>query len=131
MVNIVCITLDGLDLKLKANKSGCIRIGKRYHAECVNITSSFGPIPWGTQISYLGVNIVAAQKISVCYDKPKSNFYSSVNAIYGKLGLINDTSVSLNLISLVALPCLLYAQEALPLTNAICRSIELPWSSFH
>jgi len=33
MVNIVCLTLDGLDLKLNAKKSYCIRIGKHYHAD--------------------------------------------------------------------------------------------------
>ena len=70
---------------------------------------------------------MAAAKFS-CFDKPKSNFYSSFNAIYSKLGKINNAIVTLNLISSIALPCLLFAVEALPLTKAIVKVLEHPWS---
>ena len=36
--------------------------------------------------------------------------------------------MTLNLISTIALPCLLNAVEALPLTKTVLRSIEHPWS---
>lgn len=128
MINIVCQTLADIDLKLNSNKSCCIRIGKRCYADCTDVQSSFGPIPWMSKTSYLGIEILKAPKFSICYDNVKSNFYSSFNALYGKLGAINDVTVSLKLVFSIALPCLLYAQEALPQTNAIFRSIELPWS---
>jgi hypothetical protein len=128
MIDIVCHELNELDLKLNASKSCCIRIGKRFHADCVCIQSSAGPIPWQTKTSYLGVILLSARKFTVSYDKLKSNFYSSFNAIYSKLGKTNDVRVPLSLAFSIALPCLLYAQEALPLTKAICKTIELPWS---
>jgi len=72
---------------------------------------------------------MANKKFTHCSDRSKSKFYSSFNAIYGKLGKIGDPMVTLNLISSVALPCLLYAQEALhPLTKTSAKSIEHPWS---
>ena len=71
---------------------------------------------------------MAAAKFNCCFDKPKSSFYSSFNAIYSKLGKINNAIVTLNLISSIALPCLLFAVEALPLTKAIVRVLEHPWS---
>jgi len=36
--------------------------------------------------------------------------------------------VTLNLISSVALPCLLFAVEAQPLTKAVIKVLEHPWS---
>ncbi len=55
-------------------------------------------------------------------------FYSSFNAIYSKLGKINNPIVTLNLVSSIALSCLLFAVEALPLTKAVIRVLEHPWS---
>ena len=79
-------------------------------------------------MTYLGVKILATYKFSCCFDKPKSSFYSSFNAIYSQLGKINNAIVTLHLISSIALPCLLFAVEALPLTKAVIKVLEHPWS---
>ena len=128
MVNICCVELSLLDLKLNESKSVCIRIGKRFHSECCSIVTPSGCIAWADAAIYLGVRIISASNFSCCYDKFKSKFYASFNSIYGKLGKINNPIVTLSLVSSMALPCLLYACEALPLTRAILKSIENPWT---
>jgi len=107
--NIDNIEFKNIDLVLNESKSQCIRIGKRWHEQCVPLRTSNGIIPRSNSVTYLGVNVLAAAKFSCCFDKPKSNFYSSFNAIYSKLGKINNAIVTLNLISSIALPCLLFA----------------------
>ena len=128
MISICCREFNNIDLVLNESKSCCIRIGKRWHEKCVPLQTSKGVIPWSTSVTYLGVNTLAAAKFTCCFDKPKSSFYASFNAIYSKLGKINNAIVTLNLVSSIALPCLLFAVEALPLTKSIIRIIEHPWS---
>ena len=111
------------------SKSSCIRIGKQWQSAPSTITANSDSIEWTSDVLYLGVTILAAKKFSCCHDILKSKFYSSFNAIYGKLGKIGDPFVTLNLISIIALPCLLYAQEALPfITKSVAKIIEHPWS---
>jgi Reverse transcriptase (RNA-dependent DNA polymerase) len=128
MIDICCNELCKIDLVLNETKSVCIRIGKRWHCKCNPLKTRNGLIAWSDAAMYLGVNIKSAAKFTCCFDKAKSNFYSSFNAIYSKLGKINNQIVTLNLISSIALPCLLFAVEALPLSKSVIKSIEHPWS---
>lgn len=127
MIAICCREFNDIDLVLNESKSRCIRIGKRWHEQCVPLHTTSGIIPWSNSVTYLGINILAATKFSCCFDKSKSSFYSSFNAIYSKLGNINNPIVALNLISYIALPCLLFAVKALPITKTVIRVIEHPW----
>ena len=127
MIDVCCSEFNNIDLVLNESKSRCIRICKRWHEECVPLRISKDIIPWSNSVTYLGVNTLAASKFSCCFDKPKSSFYSSFNAIYSKLGKINNAIVTLHLISSIALPCLLFAVEALPLTKAVVKVMEHPW----
>jgi hypothetical protein len=129
MIAVCCTEFNDIDLVLNESKSRCIRIGKRCHEQCVPLRTTKGIIPWSNSVTYLGVHILAAAKFTCCFDKPKSSFYSSFNAIYSKLGKINNPIVTLNLVASIALPCLLFAVEALPkLTKAVTRVLEHPWS---
>ena len=128
MVNICCEELRSIDLKLNESKSVCIRVGKRFNVACPPITTATGVIAWSTSATYLGVDIVSAKAFTCCISRIKSKFYASFNAIYGKLGKVNNAIVTLNLIAAMALPVILYASEALPLTKAIVKTREHPWS---
>jgi hypothetical protein len=128
MVNICCMELSNIDLRLNVAKSKCIRIGRRWHIESVAIETAYGSIHWSTEVRYLGVNIIAGSKFQCNIDDAKRNFYASFNAIYSKLGKINNPIVTLKLISTIALPCLLFAQEALPMTKSYTKALEHPWS---
>ena len=106
-----------------------MRVGTQWHLAPTPIHANNDLIEWASEIVYLGITILAAKKFTCSHDRSKSKFYSSFNAIYGKLGKIGDPFVTLNLIYNIALPCLLYAQEALPLTTkSVTKTIEHPWS---
>ena len=128
MVNICCEEFGNIDLVLNVKKSACIRIGKRCHQQCDPIRTAQGPISWCNKVTYLGMDIVSATKFTCCFDRLKAKFYSSFNSIYSKLGKINDIIVTLNLVSTIALPCLLFAIEAIPVTQTILKVLEHPWS---
>ena len=128
MVSICCEEFGKIDLALNVNKSACIRIGKRCYEKCEPITTAQGNIAWCDKVTYLGMDIVSATKFTCCFDRLKAKFYSSFNSIYSKLGKINDIIVTLNLVSTIALPCLLFAIETLSLSKTVLRTIEHPWS---
>ena len=62
------------------------------------------------------------------WDKHKSRFYTSFNAIYSKLGRLNNEMVTMHLVSSIALPSLLFATEAVPQNKSFIKCIEHPWS---
>ena len=128
MVNICCQQLQEIDLRINDSKSTCIRIGKRWFEKCNPIMTPTGQIKWNTQLNYLGIDIPAGKKYLCCYDRLKSKFYASFNAIYCKLGKINNPIVSLNLIATISLPCLMYAIEAQCLNKTFISSLDHPWS---
>ena len=55
-------------------------------------------------------------------------FFSTFNALYGQLGKQNNVLVTLHLASSIALPCLLYAIEAVPFTKSFLKSLDHPWT---
>ena len=129
MINICCNELDKLDLSLNGSKSSCLRIGKRWHVKCVPLHTTKGEvINWVSSVTYLGVVITTGPTFNFSLDKPKSKFYSSFNAIYCKLGKINNPIVTLHLISTIALPALLYSLEVLPINKTCMKALEHPWS---
>ena len=59
MVNICQDELDAINLKINIKKSNCLRIGKRYMANCCTISTKIGIIPWVKEIKYLGLNVLS------------------------------------------------------------------------
>ena len=99
-----------------------------WHAKCNNLHTANEEISWTDSVLYLGVFVTSASKFTCNYDRCKANFYASFNAIFSKLGRIGHPIVTLNLVSSIALPCLLFATEALPLTKTTMKVVEHPWS---
>ena len=128
MVNICCTELCNIDLAINSTKSACLRIGPRWCSNCCHIYTPSGQICWIQDIVYLGVTVLAGKQLKFDFEKCKSCFYRSFNAIYSKLGRINNPIVTLNLISSIAMPCLLYAVEALRINNATFKTLEHPWT---
>ena len=128
MLDIVCDELNDIDLLLNEKKSVCIRFGQRWHQTCSPLLTKRGSIQWSKSVTYLGVNLLAGGKFCCDVHIPKSKFYASFNSIYSKLGKINNPIVTLNLVSSMSLPSLLYAVEALSLNSAFLRAVEHPWS---
>jgi hypothetical protein len=128
MVNLCNREFNHIGLSINSSKSSCIRIGKAWKSNCVDIKLPSGKLQWASSIKYLGVDILAGKKFTICFDSSKSKFYSSFNSIYSKISKVKNPIVILNLISSIALPCLLYNTEALPLNITTAKELDHPWS---
>ena len=123
MVDKCCDEVNDLDLRLNTSKSVCIRIGPRSFNEYVPVFINKLPVHWCNEIIYLGVTIVAGSKYRCSLERMKSKFYGSFNAIYSQLGKLNSPIVTLNLVSSIALPCLLYTSESMPFSSNLFTQI--------
>ena len=124
MVKVCCEELDAINLKLNTNKSYCIRIGKRFFAQCPNISTGNGDIAWAKEAKYLGIIIESNRRFKVSFSDMKCKFYASFNALYSKLGHIPDLNVTIHLLESISVPILLYALEALNLNKSELNSLE-------
>ena len=77
---------------------------------------------------YLGIKILTGSKFKCCFAKIKSKFYRSANAILGKINCHDNAIVSVNLVSSIALPVLMYSTEALGLNKSEVNILDHPWS---
>ena len=116
--------LDWLDMSLNVNKSSAIRIGERWEKRLPPLVVGDKDIPWGHELKYLGVVIVAAVKFLVALHPPKVKFFQSLNAIMGKIGDSQAVGLVLSLAATNCVPILLYGLDACSLTNAQLSSLE-------
>ena len=128
MVKVCCDKLDAINLKLNTNKSYCIRIGKRFFADCPKIYSDNGHIAWAKEAKYLGIIFESNRRFKVSFTGMKCKFYASFNTMYSKLGHIPDLSVTIHLLESISVPILLYALEALNLNKSELNSLEFTFS---
>ena len=122
--------LNDIDLRINVNKSACLRMGPRFKEQCSTMAASIGPIGWVQDIKYLGIIIKSDIhfKNDLAIQENKKKFYRSANAIFSKLGKLNNNFiVASNLTASIALPCLLYAMETLCLKKSQISSLEHCW----
>lgn len=113
------------NLTVNFKKSCSLRIGPRFEATCVNITSVTGAtLPWVKLVRYLGVYIVSCRTFKCSLDNAKRSFHRSLNAIFGKVGRTAHEEVTLQLVASKCLPLLMYGTEACQLTKADTHSLD-------
>jgi hypothetical protein len=127
MIDVCCRELSLLDIKINPSKSNAIRIGKRFKEKCSDLHAGNEIIAWVNEAKYLGGCIVSGQNFKCNFEKAKRKYYRAANGILAKLENKDNVSVTLNLLSSVALPVLTYSIEALSLNNAELISINHPW----
>ena len=124
MIKVCCVELKDINLNLNIKKSSCLRIGKNCFAKCIDITANNEPIPWVSEVKYLGITIVRGKTFKVSLAEAKGKFYSSFNALYSKLGCVLDVNVVVHLMEYIAVPVLCYALEGLDLTKSELSSLD-------
>jgi len=78
--------LNDVDMCINANKSQCIRFGRRYNTHCAALTTASGwAINWVDCCRYLGVFFNSACTFKCNFDNAKSCFFRAFNALYSKL----------------------------------------------
>jgi exonuclease III len=123
--------LAWLDMSINISKSCCLRIGPRFDFKCYSILTTNGlPLPWATELRYLGVYILSSRVFKCSQDHAKRAYYRSLNAIFGKIGRSASEEVILQLVSSKCLPILLYASEACGLNKSDIRSLDFVVNRF-
>lgn len=123
--------LSWLDMAVNIKKSCCLRIGARHSAKCAEILTTDGhPLPWVSEIRYLGVYIVRSQSFKCSVNYAKASFYSAANAIFGKIGRLASEEVTVHLFKAKCLPILLYGLEAFDLSKAVMASLDFTVNRF-
>ena len=128
MINICCQQLAMLDLKINVSKSAAIRIGNRFKNDCSNLFALNDIIQRTNEAKYLGITVQSGSKFKCSLDKTKCKYYRAVNAILAKVGSNNNKPVTVNLISSIARPILLYSVESLSLNKSELISLNHPWT---
>ena len=127
MLNKYCTELSLLDLKINSAKSSALRIGSRHKSRCIKLSVANEKIEWAEAVKYLGIFIVSGPTFKCSFVKSKSKFYRSANSILSKIGNCDNATVTVSLMSSIALSILTYATEALVLNKSELNVLNHPW----
>jgi len=87
LVNICETEIMNVDMSINVKKSVCIRVGPRFNAKCVNITSVSGlQFEWVDKCRYLGVFFVSGRQFRCSFDNAKFFFLLRLTQFSAKLG---------------------------------------------
>ena len=120
-----------LDMSINVKKSGCLRVGPRCEASCVNIITHNGcKIPWVKEMRYLGIYMIHGHRFKCSWEHARKSFYRSLNSIFGKVGRHASEEVVLQLVIAKCLPILLYGVDACPLNKSDLSSMDFAMNRF-
>ena len=77
MINVCNSEFQWLDMSVNANKSACIRIGRRFDVSVCNVTIDRRPINWCKELKYLGVVFVAGRLFNCDLHLAKPNIFGA------------------------------------------------------
>ena len=120
-----------LDMPVNLNKSHCIRIGPRFNAKCSSICLSDTPINWVEEIDFLGIRLKSCKNFRCAWSGAKKKFFSSANAIVGKLGTKVANYVTLKLIYTNSIPALMYGTIATGLDRKDISELSRAYDSIY
>ena len=118
MINLCCSELTLLDLKINSTKSVAIGIGNRFKVACRKVEINKVHLEWPNEAKYRGIYIESGAKFKCNFSKTKSKFYRVANSILCKLRTCDNASVTMSLMSSVALSILMYAVASLALNKS-------------
>ena len=115
------------DLCPNINKSVCIRVGPRFNANCLKLTTCNGhELEWVNTCCYLGVFFVTGRSFKCSWEKCKTSCYRSFNAIFGRFGRYASAETIIQLLQCKCMPVLPYSLEACPINSSDYTSLEHP-----
>ena len=98
-LKLCAVEMEEIGFKINYSKSVGLRIGKNVDTPCCAIKMYNEIFPWEREARYLGTYVMAATRFRCNFDKVKTKFYRTSNAILSKLG---RTFVALHLIATTA-----------------------------
>jgi len=127
LVDICVAEFDKLGLDINEKKSACLRISPRFKAVTTEVCINKSRIVWGSEIRYLGVNILAGSRFNLNLQPSKQKFFGAVNNIFGKVGLRTSAELLVSLLSSFCVPIMLYGLVSVTLNNHIVKSLDSVW----
>jgi len=116
------MAIQEIDMEINAAKTVCMRIGSRYDATCTSLTLCNGTqLQWVNTCKYLGVYLIGGGNFGCSFEEGKKKFYSSFNAVYGKIGCCASI---LNLLNTKCISAMLYGMEACPVMSRHKHSLD-------
>jgi hypothetical protein len=117
MIRICLHELQNLDMCINIKKSCIIRIGKSYNSAASDIFADKTPIPWGKELTYLGISFLAGKDIRYDFHHTKSKYFGALNSLLGKIGTTSQETLTLSLVTSKCFPILTYGLETLKLNK--------------
>ena len=118
---------ETINLKFNVTKCAAMRIGSRYKSDCFTLEALDGsPIPWVSEMRYLGVMLAQSPYLKVNVHFNKVKFFKSFNNIYAKLGSQNRVDTLIHLLKTHCLSVLMYNLESLHLTKTNLNDLQFP-----
>jgi exonuclease III len=120
---VICVQcMEKLDMKFNADKSMCIRFGKRFAKPYQALTLGQEELKNVSDARYLGVTFKAGVCLRFDFCKVKNGFYKAFNKILHKCNFASSELICLFLIQKMCIPILTYAYEVITLTKSdLCK----------
>ena len=128
LVNICLKEFALIGMNINSAKSCCLRIGPRHNVEVVCIAVNDVEIQWCKELRYLGLFITFARKFNVNLQNARHKFFSSLNGIFGKVGLNTSRVLLWSLINSFCVPILMYGLESVIINTKTKNSLENAYS---
>ena len=110
MVDLCLNVLTSLDLKVNVKKSACIRIGRDFKHDCVQLAADGTLIPWVPCFTYLGVALISATKFSLDLKPARIKFYRSFNSLYCKISKASEVLIA-SLVNTFCIPAMMFGSK--------------------
>lgn len=127
MISLCKDLLDGIDMIINSSKTMCLRIGRGFNANCVNLVVGLNSLKWVSSVRYLGVFIQSYKVFRVVLDDARKRFYMASNSILSKV-CKDQIAVVLSLTASYCTPILLYGLEAVTLNKAERSRLNNPFN---
>jgi len=100
-------------------KSVAMRIGPRFNVTCAPLMLDDMYLKYLESVKYLRVIVSAAKYFKYSVEHIRMRFYRLFNSLYAKKRSANSELLTVELMKSYCMPFILYATEALPLSNRI------------
>jgi len=124
MLQVCDIFAVEYDVKFNTAKSVAMRIGPRFNVTCAPLMLDGMFLKYVDTVKYLGVVINAAKSFKCSMEHIRMRFYRVFNSIYAKTRGANSELVTVELMKSYCMPFILYATEALPLSNRTISMLD-------
>ena len=129
MITICLEELKKLDMRINIKKSCIIRIGKSYLATVSDIFAGETPVPWGKDMTYLGICFLAGKDIRYDFHKTKSKYFGALNSLLGKIGTKSKETLTLSLVTSKCFPILTYGLEAMRINKTQLSNLSYVYNA--